>query len=121
MPTTTTAETLDYDREAGEIRYAGAVRVRQAPREMSADNVVVKLDSEQQAQRLRAAGGVKIEDRTSGRTVEGADADYDLEARTAIVTGQPAIIREKSGTVLRGRRALYDLATGGAKLLSEQP
>jgi len=121
VPTTTTAETLDYDRKAGEIRYAGAVRVRQAPREMSADNVVVKLDSKQQAQRLRAAGGVKIEDRSSGRTVEGADADYDLEARTAIVTGQPAIIREKSGTVLRGRRALYDLATGGAKLLSEQP
>lgn len=119
--TTTTAETLDFDRVRGEIHYAGAVKVRQPPRELSADDVVVTLDAKQQAQRLRATGAVKIQDRSNGRTVEGADADYDLQARTAVVTGQPAIVRDSAGSVLRGRRALYDLATGSARLLSEQP
>ncbi len=119
--TTTTAGTLDYDRTSGEIHYAESVKVRQSPRELTADDVVVILDSAQQAKRLKATGQVTIADRSTGRTVEGADADYDLVAKSALVTGQPVTIRETNGTMLRGRRALYDFATGGAKLLSEQP
>jgi len=64
---------------------------------------------------------VRVRDLASGRRVSGDRAEYDLESRSAIVTGTPVEIREGSGTVLRGRRALFDLATGAARLLSEAP
>jgi lipopolysaccharide export system protein LptA len=120
-PTTVQAETLDYLREAGELHYRGGVRIRQGAREIRAAECVVELDGEQRAERVRAGGEVRIDDRESGRTVEGEVADYDLAQRAAIVTGDPVTIREKGGTVLQGRRARFDLESGVARLLSELP
>lgn len=122
-PSTTViqAEALDYTRGGRELRYRGGVQIRQGSREIRAEECAVELDEQQRARRVRAQGKVRIEDRVSGRTVEGDAADYDLESRTAVVTGEPVVLREKSGTVLQGRRALFDLATGTARLLSEKP
>jgi lipopolysaccharide export system protein LptA len=120
-PTTVQSETLEYRREAGELRYRGSVRMRQDRREIRAAECVVVLDAEQRARRVVATGQVRIEDRESGRVVEGAAAEYDLETRQAVVTGEPVTIEERGGTKLQGRRALFDLETGTARLLSEKP
>jgi lipopolysaccharide export system protein LptA len=115
------AETLDYARDAGVLRYAGDVRVRQGGRELRAAECVVELDDEGSAESMVASGGVVIEDRETGRRIEGERADYDLIGRTAVVTGEPVVLRERSGTVLSGRRAAFDLETGSARLLSDPP
>jgi len=117
--TIASADQLDYDRKAGELRYSGNVQVRQQSREIRAEATRVELDEHQQARRMFATGAIRIDDHESGRTIEGAEADYDFTTRSAIVTGEPVVIHDRDGTILRGRRALFDVATGAAKILSE--
>jgi lipopolysaccharide export system protein LptA len=114
-----TAESLVHDRGASDLLYSGGVRVRQGAREISGEQVRVLLGADGEARRMLAEGAVRVSDRQSGRTVEGLAADYDLLTRSAVVTGSPVVLRESSGTILRGRRAFFDLATGDARLLGE--
>jgi len=121
VPTTVTAETMTYDRDAERVRYEGSTTVRQGSRQISGDQVEVELDEQRRARRMTVTGSVVVEDRTSGQTVHGDLAVYELEARSAVVTGEPVEIQERSGAVLRGSRALFDLETGVARLVSEAP
>jgi lipopolysaccharide export system protein LptA len=116
--TVATAESLEYKRAQGEIRYAGDVLVRQEPRELRASEVTVKLSDAKRAERMHARGAVVVVDGVTGRTVSGDEADYDLDAESALVTGEPVTIKDKDGNLLRGQRALFDLESGDAKLLS---
>jgi lipopolysaccharide export system protein LptA len=120
--TVITAERLEYRRQAGEAHYSGGVVVRQQQqREIHGDDLVVELDDEGRARRLLATGEVRIDDLLSGRSVSGASADYDLAAGQAVVLGSPVELRDETGTVLRGRRALFDERTGVSRLVSEAP
>lgn len=119
--TVITAERLDYLRGEGRAHYEGGVRVRQAQREISGDAMDVEFDEDGQARRMHVTGAVAIEDRETGRQVSGKDADYDLASGEVVVVGEPVVIRERSGTTLRGRRALFDQRTGSARMLSEAP
>jgi lipopolysaccharide export system protein LptA len=116
--TVATAESLEYKRAQGEMRYAGDVLVRQEPRELRASEVTVKLSEAKRAERMHARGAVAVVDGASGRTVSGDEADYDLAAKSALVTGEPVTIKDRDGNVLKGKRALFDLESGDAKLLS---
>lgn len=118
-PMTIAAERVDYDREGGEIVYAGTVTARQLDRELSAERVTIELDADQRARRMVAAGAVRIVDRAQGRTVQGAEAVHDLAAETILVTGEPVVLAEREGTSVRGRRLLYDLVAGTARMLAE--
>ena len=62
---------------------------------------------------------MRILDRASGRTISGSRADHDLVARRILVVGEPVLLREPGGTQVRGRRLIYDLAAGTARMLSE--
>jgi len=121
IATTITADKMVYRREEGEVLYSGAVSMRQLSRELDAASIRVELDAERRARSMTALGAVEIRDREAGRAVAGERADYDLATREAVVTGSPVEIRESSGAVLKGRRALFDLDTGSARLLSESP
>jgi lipopolysaccharide transport protein LptA len=118
-PMTIAAERVDYDRGRGEIVYAGGVTARQLERELAAERVRVELDSEQRARRMVASGAVRIVDRAQGRTVQGVEAVHDLTEETILVTGNPVVLAEREGTSVRGRRLLYDLAAGTARMLAE--
>jgi lipopolysaccharide export system protein LptA len=118
--TVISSERCEYHRREGEVRYSDGVVARQEQREIRGDAIVVELDDEGAARRLIATGNVSIEDRLSGRTVSGTSADYDLRAGEAIVVGEPVVLRDESGTVLRGRRALFDERTGTSRLVSEE-
>jgi len=119
--TTITSDNLEYRKGDGSARYSGAVKVRQEKVELSADEITVEVEAGRRARRLLASGSARIYDRGSERTVTGDSADYDLTEGTAVVVGEPAVIREKGGVTLRGRRALFDRATGSARLVSETP
>lgn len=118
-PMTIAAERLDYDRAAGTVVYSGAVTARQLERELVAERVTIELDPEQRARRMVATGGVRIVDRSQGRTVVGTEAVHDLAAETILVTGEPVTLAEREGTSVRGRRLLYDLTAGTARMLAE--
>lgn len=116
-----TAARLDYLRDEGRAHYEGGVRVRQERREIAGEAMDVEFDDDGQARRMHVTGGVTIDDRETGRQVTGDDADYDLASGQVVVLGEPVVIREQSGTTLRGRRALFDQRTGSARMLSEAP
>ena len=116
--TIATSESLTYRRDEGFLRYAGDVDVRQAPREIKASEVVVHLSEDRRAERLHAKGAVVLRDGSTGQTVKGDEAEYDLSAKSAVVTGELVAIQDREGNVLKGKRALFDLVTGSAKLVS---
>lgn len=120
VPTTVAAARLVYQRDGRTVEYSGGVQVRQEERELSCERLTVELDDQQQARRMTAAGGVKIVDRTAGRTVTGETAEHDLEARSVLVEGAPVVLSESAGATVRGRRLLYDLAAGSARMLAEE-
>lgn len=117
--TTVSAAQLAYRRQPGELLYEGEVMARQGERELAAARVRVELDEAGQARHLEATGDVRILDRASGRTISGSRADHDLVARRILVVGEPVLLREPGGTQVRGRRLIYDLAAGTARMLSE--
>jgi lipopolysaccharide export system protein LptA len=122
-PITVSAEQVSYRRQAdepGSIEYSGGVLARQESRELAAERVVVELDAEQRARRMTATGQVRLDDRSSGRSVNGSSATHDLEARTVLVEGDPVVLAEPDGTKVRGRRLLYDVAAGTARMLTAE-
>jgi len=119
--TTVQSDRLEYDRDAASVEYLGSVVVRQGAREIASNECRADLDDKGAVRAMRASGAVKIVDRATKRTVEGDVADYDLAADQILVTGERVILREADGGVLRGRRALFELATGTARILSESP
>ncbi len=119
QPTTVSASRLDYRRAAGQLDYEGSVVARQGDRELAADRVRVELDPDNQARRLEATGAVRLSDRGSGRTITGERAEHDFEARRILVLGEPVILLEPGGARVRGRRLLYDVAAGTARMLAD--
>ena len=118
-PITISAARVAYRRDPGEIVYSGNVSARQEDRELSSDTVTVELDERQRARRMTATGQVRLQDRKQGRTVTGSSAVHDLEARTILVEGDPVLLAEREGTKVRGRRLLYELEAGTARMLAE--
>lgn len=120
-PITVSADQVAYRRRTGEpgtIDYTGQVRARQETRELGAERVLVELDADQRARRMTATGQVRLDDRASGRLVSGSSATHDLEARTVLIEGDPVVLAEPDGSKVRGRRLLYDLEAGTARMLT---
>ncbi len=116
-----TAETLAYRRVERTIVYQGSVRMQQDGRTLVADELVNHLGEGDRVERVVATGALRLEDGASGRVVEAGRADYDLAARTALFEGQPVVLKDRQGTTIQGRRLLYDLSTGSARMLAETP
>ena len=116
-----TAETLAYRRQERTIVYQGGVRMRQGERILAADELVNHLGADERVERVVATGSLRLEDGASGRVVEAGRAEYDLAARTALFEGQPVVLKDRQGTTIQGRRLLYDLAAGSARMLADAP
>ncbi len=41
--------------------------------------------------------------------------------RTALFEGAPVVLEDRQGTRIQGRKLLYDLASGSARMLAETP
>jgi LPS export ABC transporter protein LptC len=115
------SDTLAYRRTERSLTYAGAVRLLEEGRTLRADELAAELGEEDRIRRMVATGSVRLEDPADGRTVEGDRADYDAEARTATVEGDPVVLRDRQGTTIRGPRLLYDFAAGSARMLAALP
>ncbi len=119
-PTEISAETLAYGRLERSLVYTGSVRMKQAERVLTAQELTAELSELDQVRKLTAHREVRLEDTATGKTVEATTAIYDLEARSALFTGEPVKLRDPQGTI-QGRRLLYDLDTGSARMLAEAP
>jgi lipopolysaccharide transport protein LptA len=103
-----TADTIMADDVAGRADLTGAVEVVAGPRHMWAGNAVLELDPQTGAlRRLRAGGGVRIEEgERRGRADRGS---YDLVKRTLLLEGNADFTEGVSR--LRGERIHVNLTT----------
>lgn len=122
VPVQVTAQSMSYrrplGREEGTVVYREQVRAEQGERVLVCRELEIDLDEEGQAERMTCTGRVELEDRATGNTATGERAVYELGARTIDITGQPVVLTRDDGSEIAGRRVLYDVDAGRARVLS---
>lgn len=121
-PIEVTADSVTYLGQERRLRYEGNVVVVDATRTMACGVADMSLDAEQRLKRLICSGGAEVRDSASGQRVEGDVAVYEVARRLVDVTGDPVTMRDRNGTQVQGRRAVYNIETGLLELRSlEEP
>ncbi len=117
-PIEVTADSVTYLGQERRLRYEGNVVVVDATRTMACGVADMSLDAEQRLERLICSGGADVRDSASGQRVEGDVAVYEVDRRLVDVTGDPVTMRDRNGTQVQGRRAVYNIETGLLELRS---
>jgi lipopolysaccharide export system protein LptA len=97
---------LQYRKEQNSIRYSGGVTLASEDASMSAETMIVFLDSEgRRIERARANGKIHI--RQGDREVRGDEAEYLLAPGQFMVVGQLAEIQDPARGKSQARRLTF--------------
>lgn len=113
-PVEVTADSLRVNQDTGEAVFTGNVLIGQGQMRLSAQSVTVVYaqGDQNRIQSLDATGGVTL---VSGPdAAEAAEAVYDVDAGTIVLTGDAIVTREDS--VLAGDRIEVHLKDGTASV-----
>ncbi len=113
-PVEVTAESLRVNQDTGEAVFTGNVLIGQGEMRLSADSVTVVYaeGGQSRIRSLNATGGVTL---VSGPdAAEAAEAAYDVEKGTVVLTGDAIVTRGES--VLAGDRIEVSLKDGTASV-----
>lgn len=110
------ADLLTYRRNEATVTYTGGVRLSQDARTLTCEELVAELDGAQQVRRMTGSGKILLRDPAAGRSVQGNTAIYDVAAETIELLGDPVTMKDDSGATLSGKRVLYDLKSGSARV-----
>jgi len=121
-PVEVSAQTMVYRRPAGSERgtvvYSGDVESEQGERTLACAELEIELDDHGRAERMTCTGAVRLEDRATDNVAAGERAVYDLAARAIEITGDPVKLTKGDGGAVEGRRVLYEVDAGRARVLS---
>lgn len=120
-PIEVTAAEMLYRKAVGTLAYRGGARAEQEGRTLTCRDLDVELDADGRARSLTCTGDVRLDDRAAGTSARGERAVYDFAARTVDLAGAPVELRKGDGTRIEGRRVVYDLDGGRARVLSGGP
>ncbi len=110
------ADLLTYRRAEASVTYTGGVRLQQGTRTLTCDELIAGLDGAQRIQSMVGKGSVLLRDSADGRTISGTTASYDVAQESIELAGSPVRIKDDTGASLTGKRAIYDLKSGAARL-----
>ena len=110
------ADILTYRRSEATVTYTGGVRLTQGARTLTCDELVAELDDAQQMKTMTGTGKVLLRDAATGRSIQAESASYDVGAESIELLGSPVTMKDDTGATLKGKRALYDLKSGSARL-----
>ena len=113
-PVEVTSDSLQVNQDTGEAVFTGNVLIGQGEMRLSAQSVTVVYaeGGQNRIRSLNATGGVTL---VSGEdAAEAAEAIYDVEAGTIVLTGDAIVTRGES--VLAGDRIEVDLNDGTASV-----
>ena len=113
-PVEVTAESLRVNQDTGEAVFTGNVLIGKGEMRLSADSVTVVYaeGGQSRIRSLNATGGVTL---VSGPdAAEAAEAAYDVEKGTVVLTGDAIVTRGES--VLAGDRIEVSLKDGTASV-----
>jgi len=106
------ARTLKYDRLGRFAQYSGNVRFSDVDHTVSAAELTLAFDAEDQIENVEATGSVDIVDRTTGRRIQGQNARYETASQLIHVTGSPVQFTDEKGNVVSSSSLTLDRASG---------
>ena len=117
VPIEVLARTLSYRRDERRLLYEDDVRVTQGERYFTCDELIADLDPQNRIQKMVGSGGVHLRDPEAGRTIDADSAEYEVASGSVLMSGDLVTMKDAQGGVLRGKRLIYNLESGSARLL----
>lgn len=119
-PIEVTSETLFYSDLENLLVYEGSVKMQQSARQLSCAKLVAELGADRKIRRMIGTGAIQLRDPAAGRAIDGDRAEYDVASGSVLIAGDLVTMKDADGALLKGKRLLYDLNTGAAKLLGAE-
>lgn len=108
------ADSIVADVKNQTATYVGNVVVTQGELRLKSDALAIQA-AKGEIRRIQAKGNVVLASAQGQAT--GANADYDVTARTVLMTGR--VVLSQGQNVMRGSRLMVNLGSGEAKLTSD--
>jgi lipopolysaccharide export system protein LptA len=106
------ARSLHFNRREQRASYVGNVRYSDPAHTLSANELVIFFDDDDQVTAVEATGSVEMVDLATGRRMTGMNARRDVNEQTVHVTGSPVQLTDASGSMLSGSSLTWDQASG---------
>jgi lipopolysaccharide transport protein LptA/LPS export ABC transporter protein LptC len=119
-PIEVAANEMVYKDGTGQLTYTGNVRVEQEARTLTCQRLEVELKDAQAEERevetMVCTGDAKLNDPATGRQIEGQKTIYHVAERQMEMLGEPVVMRDREGNVVRGRRLFYFMDDGKVEI-----
>jgi lipopolysaccharide transport protein LptA/LPS export ABC transporter protein LptC len=119
-PIEVAANEMVYKDGTGQLTYTGNVRVEQEARTLTCQRLEVELKDAQAKERevetMVCTGDTKLNDPATGRQIEGQKTIYHVAERQMEMFGEPVVMRDREGNVVRGRRLFYFMDDGKVEI-----
>lgn len=106
------ARSLDYDQASGTVVYRGNVRYSDPEHTLSAAEVSLFLDENNQVTAVEAVGSVELIELATGRRMTGQRARREVRTRMVTIEGSPVRLSDPSGNVVSGSSLTWNQADG---------
>jgi lipopolysaccharide export system protein LptA len=106
------ARSLDYEQATGTAIYRGNVRYSDPNHTLSAAELTVFFDEENEVTAVEAVGAVELVELETGRRMTGQQARREVAQQAVTITGSPVRLSDKDGNVVSGSSLTWNQADG---------
>ena len=106
------ARSLDYDQATGTAIYRGNVRYSDPKHTLSAAELTVFFDANNDVTAIEAVGAVELVELETGRRMTGQQARREVATQMVTISGNPVRLTDPSGNVVSGSSLTWDQADG---------
>jgi lipopolysaccharide export system protein LptA len=106
------ARSLDYEQESGTATYRGNVHYSDPEHTLSAAELVVFFDVENNVTAVEAVGTVELVELETGRRMTGQEARREVVGQTVTISGSPVRLTDPAGNVVSGSSLTWNQADG---------
>ena len=106
------ARSLDYERTVGTAIYRGNVRYSDPNHTLSAAELSVVFDDNDDVTAVEAVGAVELVELETGRRMTGQRARREVATQVVTITGNPVRLSDNEGNVVSGSSLTWNQADG---------
>ena len=106
------ARSLDYEQATGTAIYRGNVRYSDPNHTLSAAELTVFFDDDNEVTAVEAVGAVELVELATGRRMTGQQARREVAQQTVTITGSPVRLSDEEGNVVSGSSLTWNQADG---------
>jgi lipopolysaccharide export system protein LptA len=106
------ARSLDYEKATGTAIYRGNVRYSDPNHTLSAAELTVFFDDNNDVTAVEAIGAVELVELETGRRMTGQRARREVALQTVTISGSPVRLTDEAGNVVSGSSLTWNQADG---------